>query len=308
MGTLEAGIVGSRGYVGAELSRKIAAHPYLNEVALDARGDTFAEGVPHVVFLALPKGLSHGYAQEITRRERNSVVIDLSPDHRRNHRFSDPWVYGLSEHNRKEIRDADRISNPGCFATGMQLGIKPALEMGDSIDSITVSGTSGYSGAGKAPSRKNDLEVLGTNHVVPYGSIDHPHEEEVAQHLGLGESRVVFMPRVGNFFRGMVIEIRMRNRKNPVTEDQMRAHYANYYEGEPMITITEESPDLGQVVGTDMCYIGGFQARGRDMALTVVLDNLGKGAAGQALQNLNTALGIRETTGLVLSEEKPRER
>lgn len=297
---IEVGIVGARGYAGGEFGEKLKGHPDLTEVKLDNRGDTFAKGVPGVVVLALPDNLSGKYIEEIRALHANPVIVDLSSDHR----SDDSWVYGLTEHARKKISEAHLISNPGCYATGMQIGIKPALEFRDINFSIVTSGTSGYSGAGQTPSRTNNLDSLANNKVIPYKTVNHQHEKEVAEHLAIDRNNIMLMPRTVDLFRGMILEIRMRAKFDGVTAEKLTEHYRNYYKDESLIRVVDEWPNMVDAIKTDACIIGGFQVVGREMGLVVVLDNLGKGAAGQAMQNLNVALGLPETTGLTVNVKK----
>lgn len=297
---IEVGIVGSRGYAGEEFSKKLKDHPNFTEVKFDSRTDPFGKGVPDAVILALPDKVSEAYIKQIIELKADPVIIDLSSDHR----SVASWTYGVTEHNRESIAKSRRISNPGCYATGMQLGIKPALEFIDINSPIIASGTSGYSGAGKTPSRTNDLVRLTSNHVIPYKTIDHHHEKEVAEHLAIDRNNLKFLPRSANFFRGIILELRMKAKYDGITVEELAGHYRNYYKDEHLIQVTNEWPDLADVVNTDMCLMGGFQVSGREMALVVVLDNLGKGAAGQAMQNLNVVFGIQELTGLAVNVKK----
>jgi N-acetyl-gamma-glutamyl-phosphate reductase len=193
-------VVGARGHVGAELIRCLMHHPHLRLIAVASRARAgallrediaewpnelrYVEGNPNevaalgadVVVLALPNGNSEEYASAIQARSGQTCIIDLSADHR----FDESWVYGLPELNRSALSGAPRISNPGCYATAMQLAIAPLVSLLDGP--VQCFGVSGYSGAGTTPSDKNNPELLRDN-LMPYQLAKHVHEREVAHRL-----------------------------------------------------------------------------------------------------------------------------
>lgn len=309
--TLTLGLVGARGYVGGELARLLAAHPGLRlaraasrqgvgeplrahlahapaDVVLeDMSFETVASWPVDAVVLALPNGLAAGYADALARAARPPVVIDLSADFR----FDPGWVYGLPERNRASIRGARRIANPGCYATGVQLGVAPALEL--LAGPPTAFGVSGYSGAGTTPSPRNDPERLRDN-LMPYALTGHLHEREAGHHLG---RPVRFVPHVAPFFRGISLTITLPLAR-PLTAADLLARYRDVYADEPLVRVTAEIPEVRQAAGRHDLTIGGFQVDGDHAVLVVTLDNLLKGAASQALQNLNLALGLPERQGV----------
>ncbi|MFG0330307.1 MAG: N-acetyl-gamma-glutamyl-phosphate reductase [Phycisphaerales bacterium] len=308
--TIAVGLVGARGYVGAELirlldahgharldfvsSRALAGQPVTSEVAgfsdeklcyedLDAHA--CARRGADAYILALPNGHAAEYVAAIERSQPEAVIIDVSADYR----FDDDWVYGLPERNRELIRGARRISNPGCYATGMQLGIAPALDRLDG--SPVVFGVSGYSGAGTTPSDKNDPEKLRDN-LMPYALVGHTHEREVSRHLN---HSVRFMPHVAPFFRGITLTIALPLSR-ALTADDLRAIYAEAYAAEPLVEVHDSIPLVRDIANRHQVRIGGFtvdESSGRGVVV-VTLDNLLKGAATQAVQNINLAFAASD--------------
>ena len=308
-------LVGGRGYTGSELLGLIAAHPDMDLGMASSRshagqkisstcdgwpddGRCFTQLEPDGVsaypadawVLALPNGLAGAWVEAIEREYPDSVILDLSADYR----FDPDWTYGLPERFREQLGNAHRIANPGCYATGAQLGLLP---LADSLVSApVVFGVSGFSGAGKTPSPKNDPEVLKDN-MIPYALSGHMHEKEVSHQLN---TDVRFMPHVAAFFRGITLTIAFElDQATSVGELQtlFQAEYAN----EARIHVSGEIPQVRAVQGTPDVHIGGFTVDARNPArgsLVVVLDNLLKGAASQAIQNLNLALELDENAGI----------
>ena len=303
--TYRVGVVGARGHTGAELLRIIERHPYLD---LDFAGsrELAGESVPSfadltfenlgpedvaerdldAVFLALPDGIGGPWVEATAP---DTVIVDISADHR----FGD-WVYGLPELFREKIAGARRIANPGCYATTLQLAIAPFV---DGLGGIpTVFGVSGYSGAGTTPSPRNDPNNLEDN-LIPYRLTGHNHEREGALHLG---TPVRFMPHVHPAFRGILCTIHMPL-SEPTTVEAAHSRLVDAYESEPLVEVQDEIPTLKD--GTELLgvLIGGTTISEDGVGLTVVAaeDNLLKGAAVQAVQNLNLALGIPETSGIL---------
>lgn len=307
------GLVGARGHVGAELVRLIAAHPsfelkFVSSRELDGRSvrvegvetpsdlryramgaEEVAAAGADAVILALPNALAPPFVAAIDRVCPETVIVDLGADYR----FADDWYYGLPELTRAEYSGQRRISNPGCYATAMQLLLAP---LRDRLDSAPVCfGVSGYSGAGTTPSPRNDPDALRDN-LMPYASIDHLHEREVSHHLGL---TVEFLPHVAPHFRGLTITANLHLRPS-VSAAELRSIYEQRYAHEPLISIVEGAPWVSRIAGRHEVEIGGFEvsANGTRAAVVATLDNLLKGAATQALQNLNIAFGFPELTGI----------
>lgn len=304
--TYRVGVVGARGHTGAELIRLLDDHPYVEVVFAGSRelagepvpgveGLTFENVGPDAVanrdldalFLALPDGIGRPYTDEITD---DTVVVDISADHR----FDDDWVYGLPEMFREKIQGARRIANPGCYATALQLAVAPFV---DQIEGVpTVFGVSGYSGAGTTPSPRNDPENLKDN-LIPYRLTGHNHEKEGIRYL---ERTVRFMPHVHPAFRGLLVTAHMPLGE-PTTVESAYDRLTSAYASEALVDVQEEIPTLKDGTERMGVLIGGTTVSDDGLGLTVVAveDNLLKGAAVQAVQNLNLALGVPEISGIL---------
>lgn len=305
--TFTVGIVGARGFVGEELKPRIQRHPHLAGVDMGPREKPFANGVPDIVIFSLPNGQSDVYIEQLeTRGIVPQLIVDISSDHR-DPNANPGWVYGLPELTRRSlpsIQGARRISNPGCYATALQLAAQPVLEL-VTPDHIAAPGVSGYSGAGKKALEPDFQALLAANFVIPYKSLDHDHQREVTDQLSIRDGTLAFMPSVANYWSGITMVTRMMADHNGLTADQLKTHYQNYYQDEPVVQVSDIQPDLSDVVDTDTARVGGFRVEDEKIVIVSVIDNLGKGAAGQAIQNINAALGFPETTGLIL-EKKDR--
>jgi N-acetyl-gamma-glutamyl-phosphate reductase len=313
MKRLQVGLVGARGYVGSEFIKLVAAHPdfELNFVASREREGQFlsehepvgecelkycnptvaeaaALGVDALV-LALPNGKAHEFVAAVDEVAPETVVLDLSADYR----FDEGWYYGLPELTRAEAAGRKRISNPGCYATAMQLALAPLC--GDLAGPATCFGVSGWSGAGTSPSDKNDPDKLRDN-LMPYSLIGHIHEKEVRRQLG---QPVEFMPAVAPHFRGitMTVNAHLLRELEPAA---LRQRYQDFYRGEKLVEVVDEVPWVSKIAGRHGAQVGGFTLSpdGRRVVLVSTLDNLLKGAATQALQNLNLAFGLEEFAGI----------
>lgn len=307
------GIIGARGHTGAELIRLIAGHPGLELAFVSSReldGQRVADHNPayagelryenldpsaaaargaDAVILALPNGKAGPFVEAIGAARPETILVDLSADYR----FDASWYYGLPELTRQRYAGQRRISNPGCYATAMQLAIAPLA--GELAGPPQCFGVSGYSGAGTTPSDKNDTEKLRDN-LMPYALTDHLHEREVRAQLG---RPVEFMPHVAPHFRGITMTINLWLRE-PMSREAVRAKYLDFYAAEPLVSIQDEAPWVSRIAGHNGAAIGGFTLSPdrRRVVVVATLDNLLKGAATQALQNLNRALGFDELTGI----------
>lgn len=304
--TYTVGVVGARGHTGVELMRILDDHPYV-EVAFAGSRELAGEPVPGIegltfenigpdevaqreldaVFLALPDGIAGPYVEEIGD---DTVIVDISADHR----FDDDWVYGLPELFREKIQGARRIANPGCYATALQLAIAPFAADIDGVP--TVFGVSGYSGAGTTPSPRNDPENLKDN-LIPYRLTGHNHEREGIRYL---DRTVRFMPHVHPAFRGLLVTAHMPLAE-ATTVDLAHQRLTNAYDGEALVDVQEEIPTLKDGTMRKGVLIGGTTVSEDGLGLTVIAveDNLLKGAAVQAVQNLNLALGLPEISGIL---------
>lgn len=309
------GIVGARGHVGAELIRLIAAHPrfalgfvssreldgqrvadhiagYSGELRYSAPShEQLAAQAVDAVVLALPNGKAAALVDAFDAAGNDPVIIDLSADYR----FDDRWYYGLPELTRNRYVGQRRISNPGCYATAMQLAIAPML--GELAGPVQCFGVSGYSGAGTTPSDKNDPDQLRDN-LMPYALTGHVHEREVTRHLG---HAVEFMPHVAPHFRGLTITANLHLAR-AFDYDEVVARYRQAYADEPLVRVQQDVPFVSAIAGRQHVEVGGFALAddGRRLVVVATIDNLLKGAATQALQNLNLAFGLAEIAGIPL--------
>lgn len=309
------GIVGARGHTGAELIRLIAAHPALELSFVSSReldGQRVADHVDgfsgdlryanldpaaaaaqgaDVVVLALPNGKAAPYVEAIDAAKPDTLILDLSADYR----FDERWYYGLPELTRGKWRGEKRISNPGCYATAIQLSIAP---LKDVLAAPPVSfGVSGYSGAGTTPSDKNDPEKLRDN-LMPYSLTGHTHEKEASRHLGLP---VEFMPHVAPHFRGLTVTTNLYLVR-PMKREEILQRFRHAYEGEKLVKVVDEAPWVSHIAHKHHAEVGGFAVSvdGKRVVVVSTLDNLLKGAATQALQNINRAIGVDEYTAIPL--------
>ncbi|MEO6968783.1 MAG: N-acetyl-gamma-glutamyl-phosphate reductase [Rhodanobacteraceae bacterium] len=313
MAMVNIGIIGARGHVGAELIRLIATHPGLELAFVSSRELAGQRVAAHVseyhgdlryenpdaeqaacrgvdaIILALPNGESDAFVQAIDAHASRSVIVDLSADHR----FDDSWYYGLPELTRGRYRAQTRIANPGCYATAMQLVIAP---LRDTLAAPPQCfGVSGWSGAGATSSDRNDPEKLRGN-LMPYGLVDHLHEREVAKQIDMP---VEFMPHVAPYPCGITMTVNLWLRET-ITGDALKIRYREHYAHEPLVRILDEPPWVSRIAGRHHAEIGGFAVApgGKRAVIVATLDNLLKGAATQAMQNLNLALGFDEHTAI----------
>ncbi|GAB3304724.1 N-acetyl-gamma-glutamyl-phosphate reductase [Luteimonas notoginsengisoli] len=307
------GIVGARGHTGAELIRLVAGHPrfelaFVSSRELDGQpvsaqvaeyeGPLRYANVQHeslgdfnvdACVLALPNGKSGACIEGLAGQGGDPVIVDLSADHR----FDDDWYYGLPELTRDRYAGQKRIANPGCYASAMQFAITPVRDLIEGP--VQCFGVSGYSGAGTTPSDRNDADKLRDN-LMPYALVDHLHEREVSRQTGLA---IEFMPHVAPHFRGLTVTANL-HLGEPATIDAVRARYAGRYADEPLLRIDDEAPWVSRIAGRHGAEVGGFTLSedGRRLVVVSTLDNLLKGAATQAMQNLNLAFGFPETEGI----------
>lgn len=311
------GIVGARGYVGAELIRLIAAHPRFELAFVSSRefdGQRVADHIGEyhgplrysaprhdelprlgadAVVLALPNGKAAACvaAFDAAGSDSSLVIVDLSADYR----FDGDWYYGLPELTRARYVRQRRISNPGCYATAMQLAIAPMRNA--LAGPVQCFGVSGFSGAGTTPSDKNDPDKL-RNNLVPYALVGHVHEREVSQQL---DHAIEFMPHVAPHFRGLTITANL-HLSHVFSIDEIVSRYRERYASEPLVRVCDQAPWVSKIAGAHHVEVGGFSLAddGRRLVVVATLDNLLKGAATQALQNLNLAFGFDEFAGIPL--------
>jgi N-acetyl-gamma-glutamyl-phosphate reductase common form len=337
------GIFGGSGYGGSELLRILLPHPNAEVVFVTANehaGKAVSEvhrslqgltdlkltKVPEdleeltdldCAFLALP----HGQAMDIAPRLPFHVkVVDLSGDFRlrdkaefeqhynREHTAMDSqaeFVYGLTETNRDEIRTARRISNPGCFATATVLGLAPLVAKNLIEGRVVVDAKTGSSGSG-AKAAANTHHPQRMNSFYAYKPFTHQHVPEVEQELravGNWNSELVFMTHSLPVSRGIFASIYVETRQE-MNDEEVRSVFRDFYEESFFIRMVNGSPDINWVKTTNFCDLG-FATRGRQVVVFSALDNLVKGAAGQAVQNMNLMFGLDEKTGLMLIGTNP---
>jgi len=319
--TFYAGIVGGAGYTGGELIRLLLNHPAvslrfvhsnsqankpLSSVHTDLVGETdmlFTNELTtdiDVLFLCL----SHGEARAFLATHaipESIAIIDLSQDFRwqaSNQHEGRSFVYGLTELNREAIRSARNIANPGCFATAIQLGLLPLAKAGILSDVYTT-GITGSTGAGQSLSNTAHFSWR-SNNIQAYKTFQHQHLQEIQESLqqlqGNDGMFVHFVPWRGDFTRGIyctsVLDMGL-----PLEE--VKQVYREFYQAHPFTHFSEQPIHLKQVVNTNKCLVQ-IEKQGNKMAVHTAIDNLLKGASGQALQNMNLILGLEETLGLHL--------
>ncbi|MTB53881.1 N-acetyl-gamma-glutamyl-phosphate reductase [Lewinella sp. W8] len=308
------GIIGGGGYTAGELLRILVHHPGvdlafvqsqsqagapLHAVHSDLIGDTdmiFTDeaGDADVIFLCMGHGRSRGWVEQHLPAPE-TIIVDLSTDYR----MDDNWVYGLPELNRAALRGARRIANPGCFATAIQLGLLPLVAAGLAEGEVHINGITGSTGAGQQPVPTTHFSWRNAN-VSIYKAFRHQHLAEIGRSAAqLGRKSTTglnFLPVRGPFARGIYVSQYVE--ANVSTED-LRDIFSSYYQGAAFTHVTTENPNLKQVVNTNKGLVFAEEHDGKALVISMI-DNLLKGASGQAVQNMNLALGLDETTGLHL--------
>ena len=324
---IRVGILGAAGYTGGELIRLLLNHPQaeivfahsqsnggclVSDVHTDLVGDTsmrFSSEIPFsdvdFVFLCFGHGKSEAFLREHAVPE-NVRIIDLAQDFRLKSPDND-FVYGLPEIHRRQIVSAHHVANPGCFATCLQLALLPLAKAGMLTESVVVNAVTGSTGAGQAPQATTHFSWRTANMSV-YKPFRHQHLAEICQSLnemGAGimpddsESdcpTIDFIPWRGDFARGIFATLVTRT---TATMEQIEKIYTDFYAEEPFTHYVKSSISLKQVVNTNKCLIH-CEKDGSRLLITAAIDNLLKGAVGQAVQNMNIMAGIDETTGLRL--------
>jgi N-acetyl-gamma-glutamyl-phosphate reductase len=322
MKKIRIGITGGAGYTGGELVRILMQHPHaelifvqskshagqpVSAVHQDLIGDTqllFTEFISQDIDL-LFLCVGHGEARKFLLENPLNPeirIIDLSQDFRldSNRRLTDsgnPFVYGLPEINRESIQSAQNIANPGCFATAIQLGLLPMAKQGW-LTEVYCTGITGSTGAGQGLNTTSHFSWR-ANNIQAYKTLTHQHLAEVNHSLnlcqhGFGNHNLHFVPWRGDFTRGIFVSSQLKmNKELPALLDV----YRNYYSNHPFIVVSENPIFLKQVVNTNRCMI---QLEKQDDLLVVhtAIDNLLKGASGQAVQNMNLMFNLEETQGL----------
>jgi len=320
---IEAGIIGASGYAGYELIKILKKHPKADLAVLNSRthaGKTVKSiykdfkdsklkftneplseiNKLNVVFLAVPNTVAMSLVPKLKPK-----IVDLGADYR----FKDvrifekvykkkhtdkktKAVYGLPELFKEKIKKSKVIGNPGCYATA---SILAALPIQKYCKYIILDCKSGYSGAGAKKSYVNDPKNY-TNNIIPYKLTNHRHKLEIQQFL---KNKISFTPHVLPLFRGLMCTMHaILNKK--LDSNTIKNIYKNYYKNQPFIKIVDKIPDLHDVQNNNYCYIGGFEIDDNNQLVVIsTIDNLLKGASGQAVQNMNLMFGFDEDEGLL---------
>lgn len=336
---MKTAVVGASGYAGSELLRLIASHPDLELVLAtgeSAAGRHIAEhspalagmypqqrfGTTHdvagcgadVVFLALPHGASQALVP--TLLDRGTQVVDLGADYRLasaesyktwyGHDHATPdllgsAVYGLVERHRSELAGATFLAIPGCYPTATSLALGPFFDAGVVAGPVVVNALSGVSGAGRTPSERLHFPRLAAN-AEAYGLTSHRHTIEMQSELGVD---VLFTPHLVPVSRGMLVTAYARV-TSPLTSESALELLRTTYANDPCVVVTDEPPSLKDPVGSNLCFVSArVDERTGWLVAMSSLDNLVKGAAGQAVQAWNVATGRAETLGLPLAGVTP---
>jgi N-acetyl-gamma-glutamyl-phosphate reductase len=318
---IKAGIIGGSGYTGGELIRLLLNHPavtidfvysttragkQITTAHADLIGQTsitFTDKVNDtvdVVFLCLGHGNSSVFLKTHSFTDK-TLIIDLSNDFRlaENALFEDKsFIYGLPEINKKDIENAQNIANPGCFATAIQLALLPLAQEGKLEDDVHINAVTGSTGAGVSPTETSHFSWR-NNNVSWYKPFTHQHLGEINETLcslqpNLGE--LFFLPQRGNFTRGILATAYTKYKGSLTSALEL---YQDFYAEAPFTQVAGDPVHLKQVVNTNQCHI--HLHKHKDILLvTSVIDNLLKGASGQAVQNMNIILGLEEDLGLHL--------
>lgn len=323
---IKIGIIGGAGYTGGELIRILLNHPeveiifvnsksnadhFLYEVHKDLQGETsmkFTSVIDKkidVLFLCVGHGEAIKFLSE-NKIDEKIKIIDLSQDFRLGETVQKrKFVYGLPELNKNQIKKAKNIANPGCFATAIQLGLLPLAKAG-LLKEIHTTGITGSTGAGQGLNETSHFSWR-ANNIQAYKTLSHQHLGEIHQSLhqlqgsfptspeGEGPG-VRFIPWRGDFTRGIFISSQI---KCSLELKEISALYKKYYAAHPFIVLSDEPVFLKQVVNTNKCFIQ-LEKIGTNLVVHSIIDNLAKGASGQAVQNMNLMFGLEETTGLKL--------
>ncbi len=328
---IKVGILGAAGYTGGELIRVLLNHPEAEIVFANSEsnagnlvsdvheglvGDTdlrFSSEMPFekvdVVFFCFGHGKSREFLQNHAIPS-NVKIIDLAQDFRI--KGDHDYVYGLPEIHMDAIKEAQHLANPGCFATAIQLALLPAAKMGLIGDDVAVNGITGSTGAGQKPGATTHFSWR-NNNMSTYKLFTHQHLHEICQSLNevrpalslvitspIAESQegamIDFIPYRGDFARGIFVTAVIKTERNA---DEIVEYYKDFYETAAFTHYTDNAPDMKQVVNTNKCLVH-CEKVGKKLIVTSCIDNLLKGAVGQAVQNMNIMFGINEDAGLKL--------
>lgn len=315
---IKAGIIGAAGYTGGETLRLLLQHPEVEITFLQSQSqagkkvyevhhDCFGScdlifqkdlGDADVVFLC--KG--HGEAKAfLAKNKLRSKIIDLSTDfrHANNAKMNETeFVYGLAELNKERIKKAEAIANPGCFATAIQLALLPLAKNSLLNSDVHITATTGSTGAGQSLTETSHFSWRSANHSA-YKVLEHQHEKEILESIAQLQNfdhELVFVPQRGAFTRGIYSVSYI---KGNFDSTEIKDLYENFYKDSPFVHVAPFDVDVKQVVNTNNCFINVFTQKNR-LVIVSAIDNMIKGATGQAIQNMNLMFGLNETTGLKL--------
>jgi len=316
---IRAGILGGAGYTGGELLRLLLNHPsvliefvhsrsntglLVSDVHTDLFGDTglcFTDTIHtniDVLFLCLGHGESIKAVNELNI-DKSIRIIDLSQDFRLQSATGSTFVYGLPELNREVIKGAQNIANPGCFATAIQLALLPLAAHQLIQSDVHISCTTGSTGAGQSLSASTHF-TWRQNNLSVYKAFTHQHLDEINQGLQQLqpsiEAKIMMIPQRGAFTRGILASSVTKSDKSI---EVLRELFFDYYKEHPFVHLSTKSIDLKQVVNTNKCLLY-LEKHGDELLIVSIIDNLLKGASGQAVQNMNILFGLAETEGLQL--------
>ena len=312
------GIVGGSGFTGGELIRILLNHPKfkikfiyslsqngknIHEIHPDLLGKTdiiFSDQITtdvDVLFLCLGHGKSRIFLDKYNFKS-DTIIIDLSSDFRliNNNKYkSRNFLYSLPEFNREKIKQSKSIANPGCIATAIQLGLRPLMVNNLIKNDIHVNAITGSTGAGKISSDTNNFNWRNNNLSI-YKPFHHQHLNEIYQTLNIlgNDSKIYFVPYRGNFTRGIFTSIYM---KFDHEIEDIKIIYEDFYRNHPFTFLSKNDINLKEVINTNNCHLK-IEFHENIIHITTVLDNLLKGASGQAVQNLNIIYGYEESLGL----------
>lgn len=311
------GIIGANGYTGSELVRLLAFHPQVTLTMLFSRsqsGQRFSDLYPDllgicdqnltnevsavdILFLCLPHKQSQNWLLE-NKVDDKTLIIDLGNDFRLKADFENRnFVYGLPEMNKAEIKTSKSIANPGCFATAIQLALLP-LANAKLLKEVYTTGITGATGAGQKPQETTHFSWRNDN-ISAYKTLTHQHVEEILKNLNAlnnAEVQLNFVPWRGDFARGIFTSSTIRCDKSL---EEIKQLYVDYYQEANYVRISEKPLDMKQIINTNKCFIE-IEKKQEYIVIHSTLDNLLKGASGQAVQNMNIAMGWDENLGLNL--------
>lgn len=321
MSKAKIGIIGGAGYTGGELIRLLIHHPDVavsfihsrsnagkpvSAVHQDLVGDSdlkFSDEIKDdidVLFLCLGHGESKKFLSENKIADKIKI-IDLANDFRLKEKSSlgnREFIYGLPEINKDQIRSAQNIANPGCFATTIQLGLLPLAKEG-LLKDVYTTGITGSTGAGQSLSQTSHFSWR-ANNIQAYKTLTHQHLSEIGESLlqlqPKGDIELSFVPWRGDFTRGIFVSSTL---SCDLSLEELYKLYTGFYKDQPFVHVSKESIFLKQVVNTNKTVIQ-LEKAGSKLVVHSALDNLLKGASGQAVQNMNLILGLNETAGLKL--------